>query len=290
MQSCQQLQYFCSKCNILLKETEKPIDGLYSHTEECPGCGSLLWQNIKRTTKSDSLKQQLPKLQTAYDIKPTMLTIGVDSMDRLLNLTTEDRVLIAGKHANTLLTRLCVCALMSERHGGLESPSVIFVDAGNSSDIYQCVNFARQYGLDIKKVLQNIIVSRPFTVDQLDDLVANELQKVILRSDARMVVISNLLRMFLEEPHHKQREAERLIGEITRSIMTIPRNILVIVSLHYSLSDCDKTLLSLFTKTITIENSTSNRLKVSLYNHNHHGHNQLQIPEKALRIVLSRRS
>jgi hypothetical protein len=58
---------------------------------------------------------------------------------------------------NALLTRLCVRALMSKRPGGFESQSVIFIDAGNCSDIYQCVNFARQYGLDIQKVLDSIL-------------------------------------------------------------------------------------------------------------------------------------
>jgi hypothetical protein len=35
---------------------------------------------------------------------------------------------------------------------------IIFIDAGNDLDIYQYVNFARQYRLDIKKFLQSIVV------------------------------------------------------------------------------------------------------------------------------------
>jgi hypothetical protein len=49
---------------------------------------------------------------------------------------------------------------------------VIFIDAGGgkSSDIYQCVNLARQYyGMDIKKVLQSTVVTRAFTIYQLAD-------------------------------------------------------------------------------------------------------------------------
>jgi hypothetical protein len=45
-----------------------------------------------------------------------------------------------------------------------ESTNLIFIDAaGKSSDVYQCVNFAQHYGLDIKKVLQTILVTRAFT-------------------------------------------------------------------------------------------------------------------------------
>jgi len=57
--------------------------------------------------------------------------------------------------------------LLPERYGGFGSHHVIIIDAGNSSDIYQCVNFARQYGLDIKDMLRRIVVSRAFTVHQL---------------------------------------------------------------------------------------------------------------------------
>jgi hypothetical protein len=81
---------------------------------------------------------------------------------------------------NILLTRLCVRALMSKRQGGFQSPSIIFIDAGNCSDIYQCVNFARQYGLDIQKVLDSIIVSRPFNIHQLAGLIINELDSAIV--------------------------------------------------------------------------------------------------------------
>jgi hypothetical protein len=37
---------------------------------------------------------------------------------------------------------------------------IIFIDAGNDLDIYQYINFARQYGLDIKKFLQSIVISK----------------------------------------------------------------------------------------------------------------------------------
>lgn len=55
-------------------------------------------------------------------------------------------------------------ALLPARFGGLGSPYVIVVDAGNKSDFYQTVNFARQYGLDLNSTLDRIIVSRTFTI------------------------------------------------------------------------------------------------------------------------------
>jgi hypothetical protein len=85
--------------------------------------------------------------------------------------------------------------------GRFESPSVIFIDAGNCSDIYQAVNFARQYGLDIQKVLNSIIVSRPFNIHQPAGLIINELDSAVhfQRFGAKLVVISDILKMFSQE-------------------------------------------------------------------------------------------
>jgi hypothetical protein len=66
-------------------------------------------------------------------------------------------------------------------------------------DIYQCVNFARQYGLDIKKVLQNIMVTRVFTIYQLADLIIQELPRMVQQFNTKVIVISDLLNVFTEQ-------------------------------------------------------------------------------------------
>lgn len=67
------------------------------------------------------------------------------------------------------------------------SSSLIFVDTGegNSSDIYQCVIFARQYGLRIKKLLQSIIVSAAFTIHQIANIIIYHLHNVIQQFNAK---------------------------------------------------------------------------------------------------------
>jgi hypothetical protein len=79
---------------------------------------------------------------------------------------------------------------------------VILVDSGNSTDFYQYVNFARQYYRRdvINRVLNNTIVTRPFTVYQLTDIVVNQLPQIIQQYDAKMVVVSDLLDMFVRDP------------------------------------------------------------------------------------------
>jgi hypothetical protein len=108
---------------------------------------------------------------------------------------------------------------MSNRQGGFNSSKVIFVDPGNTSDVYQCVNFARQYGLDIKKVLQSIVVSRSFTIYQLSNTIINELPNVIEQfSSAKVIIIGELLSMFVNDPLVQIKEAESLIRQIINAV------------------------------------------------------------------------
>jgi len=112
---------------------------------------------LKRQDTHQIASPSRPKFQTASRLR----------FDDSLAINIGERVCLVGKCSSTLVDRLCLTALLPERHGGVGSSHVIIIDAGNQSDIYQCVNFARQYGLDIKDTLRRIVVSRAFTVYQL---------------------------------------------------------------------------------------------------------------------------
>jgi hypothetical protein len=66
-----------------------------------------------------------------------------------------------------------------KRHG--TEKHIIFINAGNDLDVYQYVSFARQYGLDIKRFLQSIVVSRMFTIYQLANTIICDLPKIIIQ-------------------------------------------------------------------------------------------------------------
>jgi hypothetical protein len=230
-------------------------------------------QHQSQTTSS------LPiKLETAYDIlqKPNRLSFDIDQIDRCLELTdrgggSSNSLCITSslkdgswqqRHVNdTLLTRLCIRALMSKRHGGFGSPSVIFIDAGNCSDIYQCVNFARQYGLDIQKVMESIMVSRPFNVHQLAGLLIDELDPALVtqRFGAKLMVISDLLKMFTEQQDSRLDPDETLwlVKVIARTLRKLSSHVLLVVSMHECPAHYSRLLLlhSLFNNQIHIATS-----------------------------------
>src|SRR5688572_1881850 len=156
--------YLCSTCGSVLKETTEYIEICSLGEEECPNCGaslaeSLITKKKKGEHRHDHHQQQqqqqqhtaiieprlvsLPKIQTAYDLMK--FKYDIPKIDSFMPLAPSGLLCVVGyKEANLLLTRLCVRALLPPKHGGLDSPYVIVVDAGNKSDVYQTVSFARQ--------------------------------------------------------------------------------------------------------------------------------------------------
>jgi hypothetical protein len=67
-------------------------------------------------------------------------------------------------------------------------------------------------------VLRRIIVSRPFTIYQLANLIIYELLKITEKLDIKIIVISDMLHMFLEDSQVDVKESKRLIRQITKSL------------------------------------------------------------------------
>ena len=94
-------------------------------------------------------------------------------------------------------------------------------------------NFRRDV---LSRVLSNTIVTRPFTVYQLTNIVVNQLPQIIQQYDAKMVVVSDLSDMFVRDPQIEANEATYLINQIINSITKSRAlgDVLVIVSFSYA--------------------------------------------------------
>src|SRR5215469_9955997 len=182
------------------------------------------------------------------------LRFGVEKIDSILTFGIGEHICLVGNHSKILIERLCINALLSERHGGFGSSNVIIIEAGNSSDIYNYVNFARQCGLDIKDILKRIIVSRPFTIYQLANLITCELPNVVRKFETKIIFISDILRMFSEDPSIRIGEGLPIIKDITNSLRKLS-DISVIVSFICTSSTYYQTLLACFDKYIQINNA-----------------------------------
>src|SRR5918994_4403134 len=168
------LQYFCSSCGKILKDsTTLEIQNLQIKEEECPSCGALLLDTLQNRTVSASMPEQAVVTNTiskSVEFKTAFLQIedsssikfvfDIDKIDSFLNLNAYGSLCIIGEEKCTqiLINRLCIHSLLPRRHGGiggLDYSKIISIDAGNCTDVYQFVDFARQYGLE--KVLKNIV-------------------------------------------------------------------------------------------------------------------------------------
>jgi DNA-directed RNA polymerase subunit RPC12/RpoP len=275
------LQYFCSTCGKVLKQSSSLDLSKEQVREECPGCGSLLIDSLQnRTLSSANLERsqlsvietiQKPSqrsstdFQTAYrqvEDSLTKFAFDIPQIDSLLNLDAKRSLCIIGepKYTQFLIDRLCGHSMLPKRHGGIGEgySKVIAIDAGNCSDVYQIVNFARRYGLEIKNVLQNIIVSRVFTIYQLAHLVNDELPKIIerLSTDRKnyVIVIYGLLHLFESDPHIDKSDAKQLVKEIAASIRKISEERFVVVSTTHCYREYEMLHIPVFDNVIKITN------------------------------------
>ena len=276
------LDYMCSHCNAVLKSTEARID-MHAITEDCPSCGmalsqtltvKTLYQKTQHTSPSAITKKHL-EFQLAHTFP--RLKFGVPALDKTLApLVAGDMLCISGPHATSLLEGLCCHTLLPSRAGGLDAERVIYVDAGNTSQIYRFVRLARLYGLDYRDALKRVIQTRTFTIHQLASVIINELAAAVESAKAKAVFVSDLFELFLREPNHDVKEAERLAAEMGNALSKVATQCALAISLTRP-STYDRFLFA---------GSAVRRLELAAdmvrYQHAVHGEISVQLPAGAL--------
>jgi hypothetical protein len=221
----------------------------------------MLANSLERRTIKPRL--QVPQFRTA----DTLLKFRFDipKIDAFLGLASTDLCCITGHGANLILTRVCVRSLLPTRYGGLNSPYVMIADTGNRTDVYQVINFARQYGMNKEKAANKILVTRAFTVSQVLKLLSVEVPRIIQKFQVNSVIIPGLLNTIDEEPSMRVKEAKREIGRIMKAVQEISRRVLVITSIEEG-GKYTEWVMPEFTKRINLTNDKRYRLSAELYN------------------------
>jgi hypothetical protein len=98
------------------------------------------------------------------------------------------------KKCASILSTTAVIAQKSFNNGGLgEDIKVAFIDANNRFNPYDVSKFAVSQNLSPKKVLENILIARAFTWDQMVELLENRLSKL---EQVKVVLISGITTLF----------------------------------------------------------------------------------------------
>ena len=137
------------------------------------------------------------------------------------------------KCANILLTT-AVLAQKSYNNGGFgEETKVAFIDANNRFNPYNVSKFAVSQNLSPKKVLENILIARAFTWDQMVELLENRLSKL---EDIKVVLISGITTLFQDYQKQTFEDLLRAINGIKEILYkTKPLIILTAPMNEYSL-------------------------------------------------------
>jgi hypothetical protein len=214
------------------------------------------------------------KLKTAYDYL-NQISFTVDgTSNKTIELLSTDAICLLGnsRMTNLMLTKIAVHCLMPKKYGGFRSSKVFVLDAGNCTDVYQFVDFMKQYGLNIKKNLKKIMISRVFTVYQLTHFLKYELPKTIHDYRINIVIIPDLLTMFLQEAEMDFNEVKFLVTEIVDilKVITHEGKVLLITSLSLDddqlppfVIDLGNKIVKSFNKCIAIDkNKTNDKFKM----------------------------
>lgn len=145
-------------------------------------------------------------------------SFGIPKLDAIVGRFATSVCLTGERIAEALFWRAIVRSLMPRRAGGSGFSKVLLIDAGNCSDIYLCVDYARQCGLSLDRLLDGIIVTRAFTVYQLAAL-ARGVGQAARRFGADMIAMADMAKMFVTDPL-MQKEEPRLAKKIAQSLAT----------------------------------------------------------------------
>jgi hypothetical protein len=112
----------------------------------------------------------------------------------------------------SLSSLLCVRAQLPIQLGGLGS-GVVFVDGGNTFQLYHIARLARLHGLDPKQTLEQIYISRAFTAYQMTTLILEKLRETVKRYNAKLAIISDVSGFFLDKDIGEV-EARRVFSQV----------------------------------------------------------------------------
>ena len=142
-----------------------------------------------------------------------------------------DFAVLQGSSGSSLTSLLCVKSQLPTQLGGLQS-NVVFIDGGNTFELYQIARLAQLCHLNPKQVLDNIYISRAFTAYQATYLIMHQLKEAIKTYNAKLVIISDIAGFFLDKDIPEV-EALRIFSHIATFISNFARENQVIVIATY---------------------------------------------------------
>jgi hypothetical protein len=231
--------YHCKACSqiIVISKTQlsgKQIDTMFK--EKCPTCTLPLFETMScRSAQApvDTHFWRHPQIdlrtysERLHDVKFTSaaslfgVSAHLDFVDRLVGgLRPETIIFIKGNISTLIAERYCVRAQLPEYLGGLQGRA-LFIDGGNSFDVYLYASIAREYGLDLDGALNRIVLSRAFTPYELLQLVSKDINEIFEVYHPQLLVVSDIFQLFKQ--NIEKEEAKRILYKMGYGICRISK-------------------------------------------------------------------
>jgi hypothetical protein len=171
----------------------------------------------------------IPKFTTAYELLEDKFSIEIsqDKKKNIIELTLGDKVCFIKPHNTDFVCDTIVRGHLPKRHNGLESPSVYVLVADNKFDFYNITEIANKWQI-LDKVLENTIVRRFFTINQLADFLIRDLAKDIKKFKSKMVIITG--DFFLRDQQIPREDKDYLYPKMIEAVKKIQNSIILMFS------------------------------------------------------------
>jgi hypothetical protein len=151
-------------------------------------------------------------------VRPDIIvSSGIAELDRLCGgFKAGETTLVDGNSSliADLPDQLCVNTYRTFRS------ETIYIDGGMCANPYQIARYARMVELDQLEVLQNVVMSRAFTVYQLSTIIQELLEPMIQKRSPRTLLIGMLPALYLD-PEIPVREAQTLLSSDLQKIQDL---------------------------------------------------------------------
>jgi hypothetical protein len=173
------------------------------------------------------LKAVLPQITTKQFILRTPQIGSIFSGFR----AGEFAVIFGSQATTSFVANLCIKAQLPMQQGGLES-NVVFIDCATSPSLSKITEAAEKQQLDPKAALDRISNMRAYTAYRLTSLIMEKLEQAVEASDAKLVIVSDVVCSFLNDNVDDQ-EAKAVYSQIMGYLSNFARRHKIIVLATY---------------------------------------------------------
>ena len=176
---------------------------------------------MKNSCSAQDSKISHANISLAHVLRPDIIVPSrIAELDRLCGGFKAGELTLVDGNSNLIADlphQLCVNTYQTFRS------ETIYIDAGMCANPYQIARYARILELDQQEVLQNVVMSRAFTVYQLSTIIQELLEPMIQKCSPRTLLIGMLPALYHDLEVSPQ-EAQTLLSQDLEKIQQLTTN------------------------------------------------------------------